>query len=190
MWNSKRKQELIKVVRDSRVYDSQTDWFLINKIWYKPAPRELFYSLLLEFWQQELANTAGAVLLYPEGRVASFGAIPFVSMLAHDLGHSMVIWQEDADIVTTASLFYPDLGFFDKNRSCIIVQDVVGKGTTLRKLYKQLSEVKWTISYYVTIIQIRELANHLDENISFCRERKLLSDDFRFVPLLFDSDIR
>jgi len=191
MLDAKSKKELINIIHESRAFDKKMGWFLVNKIWHEPKTREKFHSLLIHFWSQIFANSKENLLVCPEGLVSSFGIIPFASLLAHEMKYSMVIWKEYGDILTASSLMYPDKSFLEEGARCIVFQDVVSKGTTIQKMQNDLDQLNWKISKYITVIQIEENQRELNDNIEYCRTNSNgLTDDFIFIPLLKDNDLR
>jgi len=191
MWDSESKRKLIDIINRAKVIETKPNWYSLHRIWHNPDTRSDFYELFLAFWKEELTDVNACVLLCPEGLVSSFGMIPFASLLANELKHSLVVWEEFGDILTASPLMYPNESFLEKGKCCIVLQDVVSKGSTLRKLYNELNRLGWKIRRYVTLVQIDEYNQDLEDNINYCRNNlDYLTEDFRFIPILHDTEIR
>lgn len=184
---SKSKKKLVRLLKDEKVRDPKTRWISLNKLWFEPESRQLFYEAVLEIWRSQLDISADSLILYPEGLASSFGLLPIVSLVTHKLGYRMAIWRELGDIITTTPRIFPDISTLPQGLNCTIFQDVVGKGTILRKMYPQILKMNWQVNRYIAVVQLADDQRGLDANIDYCKE--ILARDFQFLSMVKDSDV-
>lgn len=185
--NDRIRKDLIHLLKRTEVFDRKTRWISLNRVWLNPETRKPFYEAILRVCQSQSDIPADSLILCPEGIASSFGLLPIVSLVAHELGYRMAIWREFGDIVTTAPSFFPDMSILPRDLSCIILQDVVGRGTTLRKMYRQILDLNWRVKRYIAVVQLTRAEHGLKDNVHECTA--ILAEDFRFLSILKDSDI-
>lgn len=181
-------QLCVELLKNLRIFNQKTSWLSIDKLWYDPEVRATFYNAFLSFWELNVDDSNSNIFIYPESLNSSFGILPFVSKLAFDRKKNLVIWKELGDLLTTTPKLFPEEVDFPKKCKCIILQDVLRKGTTIAKIEPILKYYNWTISYYVSVFQIAENIDLLNENISQYHE--LFSEDYKFVNLIKDKALQ
>lgn len=182
------RDRFLSIIRRTRVHEREANFIHLNSLWFEADTRKDFSRAISDFLASLPHRSAESVFLYPEGLLSSFGILPIVSIAANELGHRLVIWREIGDIVTTTPRLFPEFPPLPRGLSCIVLQDVVSKGTTLRKMHKLIRESGWTIIYYVAVVEIESGENEIEESIQECQPA--LSQQFRYVYLISDSDLR
>jgi len=178
---------IVDILKSEKVLDKKGDWLNLNKLWAKPDTRRLFTTQLINVLQEEAVFTDDPVIIHPEGVASSYGILPIVSLLVDKLELRLAIWREIGDIVTTTSMIFPDISSFSHNLNCIIIQDVIGKGTTLRKMFQTLSDLEWHVTSYIAIVQIEKFQAELENNIHICKD--ITSPNFKFIGIIKSSEI-
>lgn len=169
---------------DSVAYDEQLKWYFLNRLWYKSDYRKDFYDFFRTYWETTIEPVANQVLVIPEGLSSSFGVFPFVSQLAFEKKYPLVIWKEFGDMLTTRPYFFPNENFLEEGQSSIVIQDVTSKGTTLRKIAQSFSKIGWTISKFISVIQISDgqTRKELDSNRFFSSQ--LLKEEIELISII------
>ncbi len=180
-------QKCIEIIKNTKIFNQKTSWLSTNQLWYDPEVRVAFYDAFLSFWEVNVNDSNSNLIIYPESLNSSFGILPFVSKLVFDRKKKLVIWKELGDLLTTTPKLLPEELDFPQKCICIIVQDVLRKGTTIAKMEPVLEINNWTISHYVSILQIVDYLNLLNENVS--QYQDLFSEDYKFVNLITDKDL-
>lgn len=180
-------QKCIEIFRNAKIYKQKNGWLSCNQLWYDPEVRSAFFDAFLSFWEKNVDDSKSNIIIYPESLSSSFGIFPFVSKLAFERNKKLVVWMELGDLLTTTPKLIPEEIDFPQNCNCIIVQDVLRKGTTIAKIDPILKTYNWTITHYVSIVQIIENKNLLDENVRHFYD--IFSEDYKFVSLLKDIDL-
>lgn len=173
------------------VLDGESNWYYLNRLWYDMEPRESFIKILERFWKEEIKPVEKSVVIIPEGISSSFGILPAVSRLVYDFDYTLVIWKEFGDILTVEPYIFPGRSYLEERvpgpRNCIVLQDVINKGTTLSKMADQLKRHKWKIQVYAGVIQFPESVKRLKQSVD--ENPEVLSSDFRIASIAFvDSD--
>jgi len=182
------RERLLRITRDVNLVDRATTQIRLNTLWFEAEARRDFSNVVTDYLRSLSNIPSDAVILYPEGFLSSCGILPVVCLVADELKHRLAIWKEIGDIVTTSPQIYPSVVNLPKRLSCVILQDVIGKGTTLRKMQRLIRELEWTIVYYIGIVQIVGNKDELDASIRDCQP--ILSNQFEFRHILVDSDVR
>lgn len=182
------RERLISIVRRAHVLDREANLIRLNNLWFEPDIRRDFSKVMVDFLASLPHLSADSVLLYPEGLLSSFSILPIVSLVANELGCRMVVWREIGDIVTTTPRIFPESATLPRDLTCVVLQDVVSRGTTLRKMYELIREIGWTIVYYIAVVKIEGGEDDIQENIRECQP--VLSQHFQFKHMISDSDVR
>jgi orotate phosphoribosyltransferase-like protein len=182
------RDRLLRIIREVNVVDRATSQIRLNTLWFEAEARREFSNVVADYLRSLSNIPSDVILLYPEGFLSSFGILPVVSLVADELNHRLAIWKEVGDIVTTSPQMYPNVENLPKRLTCIILQDVISKGTTLRKMKRLIRELEWTVIYYIGIVQIADNKDELETSIRECRP--ILSNQFELRHMLVDSDIR
>lgn len=180
-------ERLNKLFRDFEVFDQESKWYYLNRLWYRTESRKVLYELFEKFWLEEVYAHYDALIVVPEGISSSFGILPMVSRIAHQQKSNFVIWKEFGDILTTEPFLFPEKEYLEKFRpvsnNCIVVQDVINMGTTLSKMSIQIHALGWRIQKYVGVVQFPEGESKLKNNLA--EIANLLTDDFAICRMAF-----
>lgn len=185
--SSSKLSEAIDLIR-SKALDKPSGWIYLNRLWHDPKTREKFFSLLVEFFKSRVTIKKNSILLCPEGIYSSFGAIPFVVMLAKETSSHLAIWKEFGDVVMTTPKLFPDIDKLPRNATVILFQDVVTNGTILRKIAPILADKNCVISHFFTIVYLEQETRELQENINLIK-RYLGNHEFEFISMVTGTDI-
>lgn len=95
-------------------------------------------------------NLVNLVIISPDNIGGNLGVIPITFTVAKTIGCKKVaIWQEFADLKWgTPSL----ISSGETNLDCIILQDVVDKGTVAIKIAHAIKELKWNLRLIVAVV--------------------------------------
>ncbi len=182
---------LIELFRDSQIIDQERDWIFLNRLWYSPEIRNIFFPYFERFLDENFINFQDAYLLAPEGISSSFGIIPFISMYAMLKNKYLFLWKEVGDILTVEPFIFPNPRKLDIQQEItfLIIQDVVGNGSLIYKVANNFKhqQKKWKIGSYLAIVQLDNQKDKLENNLAEISHDQGL--DIVFNRLLTKSQI-
>ncbi len=189
---SSKLHELKTLFKTSKAIDSNTNWIYINRIWYDPIYRNKFIPHIDDFLDTSISKITNPTIFVPEGLSSSFGTIPFASNYAQKKGYPMFFWKEFGDILTIAPFVFPQPESIDlpKSINLVIIQDVVGNGSLLYKIARDLIKYdhKWIIRSLLTFVYLSQFNKELNELLERVSEEQ--KSNIQFDYMVSDLEIR
>lgn len=184
---NEHRKLLIELLRNTKVVDRDTHWIHLNKVWYSPDKREIFYKHFRFLFDDSLSLLANTTILYPDGIYSRFGAFPFACFLAEERKLPLAVWKEFGNVLEATPILISDARLRDLDNPCVIIQDVVNKGTLLRKMCPSIKDAGWKVIAFVSIIQVMRGNSLLQESLAYSKD--FLGAELNFVPLIQDTEL-
>ena len=128
----------------------------LNRLWYEPSVRKIVTDTVARFVRDVASPGPDTVIVCPEGIRSTFGAVPIAATLADQIGCRLCYWVENADTITSRPLLYPRVD--TEGTRCIVLTDVIGRGTILRKLASSIS-----LPHSVLVVAMVQISSHRQE---------------------------
>ena len=169
-------------------FDRERSWVNLDQLWHVPRAFIPYTEVVRAYVRLELGDELppDTVFLVADTLRSSFGMLPAVAVVAHQLGCSLTVWKELGDLTWGLSRFFPEP---EPDKTCVVVQDVVRWGTTVLKIAADLKEHNWYLRAYLAMVQVSGAESQLHATIEELKKTGQTTSDFRFRALLRTGDL-
>lgn len=182
------RNDLIKLIHNTKAYVEKERWLYLNYLWYKYDDRRKFSSIALDYLSSVTNWTNQHVILILESTASTYGLVPIITYAADELKCKLAIWRETVPVSISESWFYPSR--LDSELTCVIVQGVVSRGSSLRRVVTDINYVNWKVDKFVVFVQDDNNSLSYQESLSHFKTKIQNIGDFDDFSLLKFSDIR
>jgi hypothetical protein len=176
------EEELLSLINDAEALDSSRQWLRMNHLWFEPIHRRKCTELITSYLNYVTNWSDDKVILYLDGVASLYGVLPLMGEVGSSLGCKLAVWRELGQIILTEPWLLPSR--VPKGLSCVVFQDVVGRGATLLKAIDDLSRVNWSVTHYVCLVKTKEGRETWQSSLSTFRKSKVCSPEFEFHSLI------
>jgi hypothetical protein len=181
------KQELLDLIRVAGALDSSRRWLELNRLWLETEHRKRSTELITGYLSLIKDWSAGTVLLYLDGITSSYGVLPLLGNVTSTLGCKLAIWRELGQVVLAEPWLLPSI--VPTGLSCVVFQDVVGRGTTLLKAIDDLTRVNWSVTDFVCLVnKTADARDAWETSLAIFQRSKICVPEFEFHSLLDVKD--
>ena len=179
--------DLRGLILEEESLDRDDNWLYLNTLWYKPKPRKIYSSILVEFIEGTTGLPERQVILALDGAASTHGITPVVSAVADKLRSKLVIWKESFPVSVSESWILPPR--VEKNKECIIVQDVFSNGSSLPRVAEDINYLEWKVNKIYSLVWVDRNEERFYENLEMFKNMVNCGDAFEALCLLNLSDI-
>jgi hypothetical protein len=145
------RTEFVLLCREAGVYDEETKYVALDKLWRKPELFVRYVRSIVGFVRYATTDKLSKplLLIIPENITASYGILPAGSVAAYELKCALGIWREFGDVTWGRSKYFgPPVGQYD----CVVLQDVVRYGSTILNIANTLGAQDLRILAYLAMV--------------------------------------
>jgi orotate phosphoribosyltransferase len=152
--------QLAQMLIDLKVFDLQSKIIDIDVLWTNSTNLEHFSNLVAEYIKLldsygEIKCIVGLVKVrFP------FGCVPIAVWLSKSLSLPLVIWKENANVITGHASAYRLKDLKDKE-GLLVLHDVTQRGITLLRVARYFNEKGYKIKLFLSIVD-REVGSQDD----------------------------
>lgn len=151
---------ILEIFTAKGVFDEARNFVDFDSLWHNVDSAQRCSRLLCEYLRDirdadSAADrvdfrTSNMVLLSADTIKPYFGALPITILAASEMNCSFAVWKESTDVLfPTASI----QGTTTADLDCIIVQDVLDRGFTVRRMFNSIRERKWNLRLILFFVQ-------------------------------------
>lgn len=180
-------RELRNAIRATRAYHHDLNWLFLNTLWYEPKYRNVLREVLEKFLLGVTTWTEQHVMLVMDAAASTSALTPLVGGAADKVGCKLAVWREVLPVGLSESWLLPSR--LEMGLKCVIVQDVISKGSALRSAAEDIQLVGWEVELIAAIVQDRTPADQFERNLREFREVVSCSPSFKVVSLIDMSEV-
>jgi phosphoribosylpyrophosphate synthetase len=151
------RDRLMSLLQDAGAFDRQQKYVYFDRVWHHPDRlrdcAELVHQYVLGLIRQMSdrvpSDRSKLVILSPDSVRSDFGIIPVSVLVADRLGCRFAVWKELADIKWGTSAI---IGTDSHGLVCIVLQDVVRRGSTALRMAQAMKALEWEFLVYVAAV--------------------------------------
>jgi orotate phosphoribosyltransferase-like protein len=143
-------------LQEAKTFDEKRHYVNFDYIWQKPELMEkcaevIFEHILYLDSKHEILpkNKKGLLVICADNVDGNIGIIPISFLVAMKLNCAAAIWKEMANIELGTNEI---LGKKYSKKTCILIQDVISRGTTGIKVSHGLKKNNWKFGLYISAI--------------------------------------
>lgn len=170
------------LINKGKSYDGKLDWLFLNTLWYHPELRKKFTIIVSTLLEGVTKWSNDHIILVLDGAASTHGLIPIIGQCADKVNSRLAIWREVLPVSVSESWILPLR--LEKKLKCVIVQDVVSKGSMLFRVSQDLKYLEWQIEKYVSLATVEKNKNYFHENLERFKKTVICGDSFEAITLL------
>jgi orotate phosphoribosyltransferase-like protein len=179
--------EFKKIIRLSSAYDKKSKWLSLNNLWYSPKYRGKYISIVMNFLGDAITWSDKHVLLVLDGAASTSGLIPIIGQFTEEVGCRLAIWKEMVPVSISESWLLPSR--LDKHLNCVLLQDVVSKGSTLRRVAADVNLARWKVEGFFALVKVDKFSEAFEDNIKEFKKSVNCTDSFKTANFLNISEL-